>query len=143
VILTAERASVKKHEPSAPREDPRRIGHHKRMKMIILVVASLVLFVVAAKVHGRSIRLEREAMGVMNVTFGGPPGSNPPEVEALWRADRWRFWPMTGVLALLFGAATFALTRSAGLTALAALQWAPTVSFFVCAVLSMMRNTQA
>lgn len=111
------------------------------MKMLILVVASLALFIVAAKVHGRSIRLEREAMGVMHVTFGGPPGSNPPEVEALWRADRWRFWPMTGVLAVLFGALAFFATRSAGLSALAALQWAPTVSFFVCALLSTLRNT--
>lgn len=104
------------------------------MKMLILVVASLALFILSAKVHGRSIRLEREAMGVMHVTFGGPPGSNPPEVEALWSADRWRFWP------LMFGAIAFFTTRSAGITALAALQWAPTVSFFTCAVLSTLRN---
>lgn len=110
------------------------------MKLAMIVLTSLVLFLVAAKVHGRSIRLEREAMGVMHVTFGGPAGTNPPEVEALWRADRWRFWPMTGVLAALFGAIAFALTRSAALSAVAALQWAPTVSFVVCAVLSTMRN---
>lgn len=113
------------------------------MKIAILAIASLVLFIAAAKVHGRAIRLEREAMGVMQVTFGGGPGANPPEVEALWRADRWRFWPMTGVLAVLFGALAFATTRSAGLTALAALQWAPTVSFLVCAALSAMRNTHS
>lgn len=109
------------------------------MLMIPLVVASLALFLVAAKVHGRSLRLEREAMGVTHVTFGGPPGSNPPEVEKLWSDDRWRFWPMTGVLAMLFGVGAFALTRSTGVTLLAVLQWAPTVSFFVCAVLSRVR----
>lgn len=110
------------------------------MKMVILIVASLALFILAAKLHGRSIRLEREAMGIMSVTFGGPQGSNPPEVEALWRADRWRFWPLTGVLAVLFGGAAFALTRSPGLAALAVLQWAPTVSFLACAALSTLRN---
>jgi hypothetical protein len=87
---------VKKHEPRIATKTGAACEHHKRMKMIVLVVASLIVFLVAAKVHGRSIRLEREAMGVMSVTFGGPPGTNPPEVEALWRADRWRFWPLTG-----------------------------------------------
>lgn len=110
------------------------------MKIAILVIASVVLFLLAAKVHGRALRLEREAMGVMHVTFGGGPGANPPEVEALWSADRWRFWPLTGVLAVVLAAAAFAFTRSGALAALAALQWAPTVSFFVCAALSSMRN---
>ena len=51
----------------------------------LIGVAALL---VAAKAHGRQVRLEREAAGYHEVVFGG---TNPPFVDALWRADRFRF----------------------------------------------------
>jgi len=42
-----------------------------------LLAASFVLFFVAAKFHGRQVRLERELAGHNQVTFGG---KNPPFV---------------------------------------------------------------
>ena len=51
--------------------------------------ATIILVLVAAKAHGRQIRLEREKAGYMSVKFGA---KNPPFVEALWKKDRIRFW---------------------------------------------------
>jgi hypothetical protein len=107
------------------------------VKLALLIVASFVVFLVAAKVHGRALRLEREAMGFHSVTFGG---ANPPEVEALWRADRVRFWPLAGALAALLAGGAFWLTRSPAWAALAALAWGPSLAFFACAILSTLRR---
>jgi hypothetical protein len=67
-----------------------------------LSVAAWILL--AAKAHGRQVRLEREQQGVFHVEFGG---SNPAAVEAIWAADRRRFWASmaAGALILLGGAA--------------------------------------
>lgn len=62
-----------------------------------LVALSLVTLVVAAKTHGRQIRLERERAGYHRVVFGG---DNPAFVVALWRRDRVRLWTSALVLAL-------------------------------------------
>jgi hypothetical protein len=63
---------------------------------------SVVLLLLAAKAHGRQIRLERELGGYMEVDF---MRENPPWVEALWRKDRRGFWATfpaaIAVLALL------------------------------------------
>lgn len=79
------------------------------MRDLLLVVVSLGAFVAAAKTHGRQLRLEREAAGYWNVTFGR---ENDPWVETLWRRDRIRFWAgftgiALGVLALALGNARF------------------------------------
>jgi hypothetical protein len=67
----------------------------------VVLVLSLVTFLVAAKTHGRQVRLERERAGYTQVVFGG---SNPEFVESLWKRDRIRFWSTAAlVLVLLAG----------------------------------------
>jgi hypothetical protein len=61
------------------------------------VVAGVALVLVAAKAHGRQVRLERELAGFGEADFSGP---NPPEVEAIWARDRRLFWASFAVLAL-------------------------------------------
>jgi hypothetical protein len=100
---------------------------------IALIGLSVALFLVAAKTHGRQLRLEREKAGYMSVVFGG---KNPEFVEALWRAERWRFWPLAAALALL-GLLLF--HKSALLAALAIASWAPSLSFFITGILSARR----
>jgi hypothetical protein len=55
-------------------------------------------FLVAAKTHGRQLRLERELAGYWHVTFGA---QNPAWVEALWRRERLLYWSLATALALL------------------------------------------
>jgi hypothetical protein len=101
---------------------------------IALAILSVTLFLVAAKTHGRQLRLEREKAGYLSVVFGG---SNPEFVEALWSAERWRFWPLTVALALGAVALTFRQPRL--ITILAVFSWAPSLSFFVTGLLSARR----
>lgn len=64
----------------------------------LLLGLSLVAWILlAAKAHGRQVRLEREAKGVFAVDFRG---MNPPEVEAIWKRDRRIFWPTMTVLSV-------------------------------------------
>ena len=72
----------------------------------VLLLAAWILL--AAKAHGRQVRLEREQQGVFHVEFGG---RNPEAVERVWATDRRVFWPAFAALAL-------------GTLALAALAWA-------------------
>jgi hypothetical protein len=78
-------------------------------------VATLALVLVAAKAHGRQIRLEREAHGHMHVDFRR---DNHPWVEALWRRDRRGFWGLYAALAaavlLLFFPRSPSTTSAAG-----------------------------
>jgi hypothetical protein len=67
----------------------------RRWSLVGLVLA---LFLVAAKTHGRQLRLERELAGYWTVIFGG---HNPPFVEALWRRERLLFWSLAAVFVLL------------------------------------------
>lgn len=71
---------------------------------VLLVTAWIFL---AAKAHGRQVRLEREQQGVFHVEFGG---KNPASVERIWAQDRRIFWPTFGALVV-------------GTLALAALGW--------------------
>lgn len=103
----------------------------------LLILVSVVLFVIAAKAHGRELRLEREANGVTHVVFGG---QNPPAVEAIWSAERRRFWVLAPVLA---GALALVLRRfggGAGLMALGALAWAPVIAFIALGLASAART---
>ena len=79
-------------------------------RTLLVLGASVVAFLLAAKAHGRQLRLERELQGYHHVVFGG---ANPPFVEALWRADRVRYWSIAAGVALgVLG--LFALTRAQG-----------------------------
>ena len=104
----------------------------------LMIIASVVLFLIAAKVHGRELRREREAAGFHHVTFGD--SNNPPEVEALWKSERPRFWGVTvGAIAVALAIGLFVRPPTWVLVS-AVLAWSPTLSFFVCAVLSVFRR---
>ena len=82
----------------------------------IVLVLSVVTFLVAAKTHGRQVRLERERAGHTQVVFGG---QNPPFVEALWKRDRIRFWTTAAIVfalaaALVFAGSSLGLPRPLG-----------------------------
>lgn len=116
------------------------------------VVFSFVQFVVAAKVHGRQLRLERELEGYWEVQFG--TGKNPPWVETLWRRDRIRFWVLAPSYGLLFGAyvslghhwglpiPSFG-DPGLGILLVVVLLWAPTATFLTLALASYRRFTRA
>ena len=59
----------------------------------MVLAGSALLFLAAAKAHGRQLRLEREKAGYFKVVFGG---KNPAWVEGLWRQERVLFWTLTG-----------------------------------------------
>ena len=63
----------------------------------MLVGLGAATFLVAAKAHGRQLRLERELAGHFQVIFGA---RNDPFVEALWRRERWIFWGVALSVAL-------------------------------------------
>lgn len=65
-------------------------------RTLVLLATSAVTFLLAAKAHGRQLRLERELEGYHRVVFGG---TNPPFVEALWRVDRVRYWSTAAAVA--------------------------------------------
>ncbi len=73
----------------------------------------VVLLLLAAKVHGRQIRLERELEGYMEIGF---MKENPPWVESLWRKDRRQYWATFSAAAAVL-AASVLLTGSPGLSA--------------------------
>ena len=60
----------------------------------VALAMGIGVFVLAAKVHGRHVRLERELAGHFSVRFGAP---NDPFVEALWAQDRTQLWTIVGV----------------------------------------------
>lgn len=120
------------------------------IRLLVVLVASVVSFGVAAKAHGRQLRLERELAGYPHVVFGG---TNPPFVEALWRQDRMRYWSQVAGLALLT-VGLFAVARSRGWSwpflggGGGAVAWlvvwgAPVVAFFTCGVWSLARFLSA
>ncbi len=110
------------------------------MRIGLIALLSVVLFLLAAKTHGRHLRLERELAGHLHVTFGG---NNPPWVEALWRAERWRFWGVTLSLALPLLVVLLVRRRDVGLAVIAMLLWAPTLSFLITGALSARRSWAA
>lgn len=109
----------------------------------VAAVLSIATFLLAAKSHGRQIRLERELEGHDAVVFGG---TNPPFVEALWRKDRalyWRVFPIAaGVPAFVFmmlpvlGILPGIEAPQAVLVLGSILLWAFVTSFLVCGLVS-------
>jgi hypothetical protein len=72
----------------------------------------------------------------MHVQFGG---HNPPLVEALWRAERARFWIGAPIFAAALVAWLLARGAPAGRVALAALAWAPALTFALLGAWSLAR----
>lgn len=117
-----------------------------RERTVILYAVSAVTFLLAAKAHGRQLRLERELEGYHRVVFGA---TNPPFVEALWRADRVRYWSI--VLGLAVAAlGLFAVARvlgwswpflggGGGSVAWLVAWGAPVAAFLTCGVWSLTR----
>jgi hypothetical protein len=68
------------------------------MRRAVFFVLAVAAYLVAAKTHGRQLRLERELAGHWHVTFGG---KNPDFVESLWRRERWIYWSLVAAFALL------------------------------------------
>lgn len=110
------------------------------------LAAALPVLLLAAKAHGRQVRLEREAQGFFEVRFGA---ENPPAVEAVWARDRRTFWP---VFALALGALLAARFGAGGpwplpwgapapewLDALFAAAWALVAAFLVAGLASLAR----
>jgi hypothetical protein len=94
---------------------------------------SLVMFVAAAKTHGRQLRTERQLAGHASVTFGA---ANHPWVEALWRRDRWIFWST----AALFAVAAAIVSASVGFSpswAVTLLLWSATAGFLAAGLRSL------
>ena len=105
-----------------------------------LVGLALALYLVAAKTHGRQLRLERELAGYWTVSFGG---RNPPFVEALWHRERLIFWSLAAVFLLLTLVVRFAAPARVGRSVPGALLFhlvAPlTLAFVVSGLLSLYR----
>jgi hypothetical protein len=108
------------------------------MKTGIVWLSSVALFLLAAKAHGRELRIEREAAGFPHVVFGAP--DNPPFVEALWHRERIYFWALTVGLALLVSVKLIKMDVPTGLTALVVLTWAPSASFLGLGLWSVARR---
>jgi hypothetical protein len=108
----------------------------------LAAVATVALILLAAKAHGRQIRLEREQQGYFRVDFRT---QNPAAVEAIWRTDRRIFWPVFAVfgglasalfLYLLIG---WQLEREYWFLIGVWLAWAFAASFTVAGLLSWFR----
>lgn len=106
------------------------------MPLWLTALATLSLVILAAKAHGRQVRLEREQRGVFHVDFRR---GNPSAVEDLWRRDRLTFWPAFAGLALAGGGYVVASSPSnvAGLALTAA--WAFAEAFVIAGLLSWVR----
>ena len=66
-----------------------------------VIAGAAAVFLLAAKLHGRQLRLERERAGFPDASFRRG-ADNAPFVIALWRRERYIVW---GTSALCAGAA--------------------------------------
>ncbi|MEA3200144.1 MAG: hypothetical protein QOE90_1572 [Thermoplasmata archaeon] len=107
--------------------------------ILAAALAGLLLVLLAAKAHGRQVRLERESAGLGGeVDFRDPP----PRVALLWRRDRIRYWITLPALALALPALG-ALARLAWpQLLLLALVAAPTLAFALLGLDSARRVAQ-
>jgi len=108
------------------------------MKTGLFVLTSAVFFLLAAKAHGRELRLERQAAGFQHIAFGSP--DMPPFVQAMWHRERVSFWTVTVLLAIVVGAKLLASDAARGATALVMLTWVPAASFLGLGLWSLWRK---
>lgn len=111
---------------------PRPRSHGVPLLTVALATTALVL--VAAKAHGRQVRLEREQQGYFRVDFRS---QNPAAVEAIWRSDRRILWPAAVALFACALPVAF-LVGHAALAALA-IPWAFTGAFTIAGLASWVR----
>lgn len=103
----------------------------------LVALASVALFLAAAKTHGRHVRLERELAGHWGVDFQSAYGH--PVVSELWRRDRVRFWALAPAAGAALGAIVLLATRAWPLALVGALLWGPVVAFLSLALQSLVR----
>jgi hypothetical protein len=108
------------------------------MKTGLLVLSSAVLFLLAAKAHGRELRLERQAAGFPHISFGSP--DMPAFVQQMWQRERVAFWTVTVLLAIVVGAKLLASDAARGVSALVVLTWVPAASFAGLGLWSLWRK---
>ena len=103
--------------------------------------AAVALILVAAKAHGRQLRIERVQAGHAEADFRG---GNDPWVETLWRNDRIGLWTL--FVALAAAAMLWAIASTGSLGAplfwgrlLVGVSWALAGAFFVMGVQSLWR----
>ena len=107
---------------------------------LLQIAAAVALILVAAKAHGRQLRIERTQAGYPTADFRGP---SEPFVESLWRTDRIGFWTLFVALAaagLFWSLAVGGLGTASFLGRFPlSLAWAFAGAFFVMGVQSLWR----
>lgn len=110
----------------------------------IVGVGTVGLLLVAAKAHGREVRLHRELHGHWQVDFAA---QNHPWVEALWRRDRIRFWTTAGLAAAALAGLQASGARSPALPSWLlwplVVPWAMTVAFAASGLWCALRTHRA
>jgi hypothetical protein len=76
------------------------------VQTLVLFASTILWFLIAAKTHGRQIRLEREYRGIDRVDFRRET-ENHPWLEALWQKDRQGYWPIAGIGVVVIAIALF------------------------------------
>lgn len=112
----------------------------------LVLAGSVVAYLLAAKVHGLQLRVERELAGHFHVVFGG---TNPPFVDELWQRERVIYWGLAAALASAGVAYVFAARRfdwplpldrsRIGVVLLAAV-WPMTAAFLLAGAVSALRS---
>lgn len=104
------------------------------MPLLTVAIATGALFLVAAKAHGRQVRIEREQQGYFRVDFGA---QNPDAVEAVWRDDRRVLWPAAAAVSACALLAAFVVGRVA--LVFLAVPWAFIGAFTIAGAASWVR----
>ncbi|MHB8585325.1 MAG: hypothetical protein ACYDDF_05755 [Thermoplasmatota archaeon] len=106
----------------------------------VLAGASVVLLLLAAKTHGRQLRLERELQGVTDVAFDAT--TDPPWLAALWSRERRQYWTFVPVASVVGGVIAFVGGRD-DLAVVAAFLWSPTLGLLGLGFVSLRRFNRA
>lgn len=127
------------------------MAFHEAHPFLVAAGLALPTFLLAAKAHGRQIRIEREFEGYPDADFRSD--QNPAWVRALWRRDRIQFWTTYSIVAAFLGIGVWLKHRAgagawgtepamqdvAGSAAIVLLLWTPIVAFTGNGVTSLAR----